>query len=405
MAVINPHTTRATGTVLTAAIYNTDHQNHITNANALNAGVVAVNTLFTTAAVRYDMAQIFTNVNKKQVRDNLGIFQYRYKRGFITKNNVSDLTNDIDFGPGECSSSDPLSPESMYLPTTLTKRLDAVWAVGNAAGMLDTGTITDITYHFYAIKRLDTGVVDIIASIATEKRAVVTMTIASPAVVTLTDHGFNVGASFKFETTGALPTGVVAGTQYFVIAAGFTVNSFQFSLTQGGAAINSSGTQSGVHTLQAGPVMPANYTHFRRIFSMIRTAGTILRYYQVSENKISYENPINTRNSAAALASSLLSFSVPKGIRLEPLIRINVILNTVSGVTTSFGSFAAGAMSIAVQTVAYNGASTFQVSVMQAGDFLTNYTQQIYAGVSLLSGTLAAHQIDTMGFIDNFLEN
>lgn len=37
MATINPHTTRATGTVLTAAIYNTDHQNHITNANALNA--------------------------------------------------------------------------------------------------------------------------------------------------------------------------------------------------------------------------------------------------------------------------------------------------------------------------------------------------------------------------------
>lgn len=42
MAVINPHTTRATGTVLTAAIYNTDHQNHITNANALNAELAGV---------------------------------------------------------------------------------------------------------------------------------------------------------------------------------------------------------------------------------------------------------------------------------------------------------------------------------------------------------------------------
>jgi len=36
MATINPHTTRATGTVLTAAIYNADHENHITNATALN---------------------------------------------------------------------------------------------------------------------------------------------------------------------------------------------------------------------------------------------------------------------------------------------------------------------------------------------------------------------------------
>lgn len=43
MATINPHTTRATGTVLTAAIYNADHQNHITNANSLNVDAAAWN--------------------------------------------------------------------------------------------------------------------------------------------------------------------------------------------------------------------------------------------------------------------------------------------------------------------------------------------------------------------------
>lgn len=42
MVVINPHTTRATGTILTAAIYNADHQNHITNANNLNAALIAL---------------------------------------------------------------------------------------------------------------------------------------------------------------------------------------------------------------------------------------------------------------------------------------------------------------------------------------------------------------------------
>lgn len=36
MTTINPHTTRANGTILTAAIYNTDHNNHVANANALN---------------------------------------------------------------------------------------------------------------------------------------------------------------------------------------------------------------------------------------------------------------------------------------------------------------------------------------------------------------------------------
>ncbi len=36
MSTITPHTTRATGTVLTAAIYNSDHVNHVTNATNLN---------------------------------------------------------------------------------------------------------------------------------------------------------------------------------------------------------------------------------------------------------------------------------------------------------------------------------------------------------------------------------
>ncbi len=76
----------------------------------------------------------------------------------------------------------------------------------------------------------------------------VTMTIASPGVVTWTGHGFVGGERILFRTTGALPTGVTAGTIYYVLAAGITSDTFQFSATDGGAAINTSGTQSGVHT-------------------------------------------------------------------------------------------------------------------------------------------------------------
>lgn len=60
MATINPHTTRATGTVLTAAIYNADHQNHIANANSLNAELIAA-----TAAI------IVTNANLVTTNNNL----------------------------------------------------------------------------------------------------------------------------------------------------------------------------------------------------------------------------------------------------------------------------------------------------------------------------------------------
>jgi len=50
-------------------------------------------------------------------------------------------------------------------------------------------------------------------------------------------------------TNGALPTGLTAGTTYFVIAAGLTANAFEVSTTVGGAAVNTSGTQSGTHTM------------------------------------------------------------------------------------------------------------------------------------------------------------
>ncbi len=81
-----------------------------------------------------------------------------------------------------------------------------------------------------------------------EFSATCTITIASPAVITSTGHGFVAGDAVVFSTTGALPTGITAGTVYYVIAAGLTANDFEISATRGGAAVNTSGTQSGTHT-------------------------------------------------------------------------------------------------------------------------------------------------------------
>lgn len=77
----------------------------------------------------------------------------------------------------------------------------------------------------------------------------VTVTIASPAVFSLTAHGFTVGTVLYFSTTGALPTGLTAGTTYYVISAGLTADVFEVSTTINGTAVNTSGTQSGTHTV------------------------------------------------------------------------------------------------------------------------------------------------------------
>ncbi|MGA0540731.1 hypothetical protein [Neotabrizicola sp. VNH66] len=87
-----------------------------------------------------------------------------------------------------------------------------------------------------------------------ESSSVVTMTIASPGVITWNGHGLTAGTAVTFATTGALPTGIVAGTTYYVLSSGLATNSFQIAATPGGTAIVTSGTQSGVHTATAQPI-------------------------------------------------------------------------------------------------------------------------------------------------------
>ncbi|MHC2298148.1 hypothetical protein [Rhizobium mongolense] len=89
------------------------------------------------------------------------------------------------------------------------------------------------------------------------KTSVVTMTIAAPGVISWNAHGLAAGTPVKFSTTGALPTGLVAGTTYYVVSP--TANDFSVAATPGGAPITTTGTQSGVHTATTAPVGTIKY--------------------------------------------------------------------------------------------------------------------------------------------------
>jgi len=73
-----------------------------------------------------------------------------------------------------------------------------------------------------------------------------TVTIASPGVLTVALRN---GTAVSLNTTGALPTGLSVGVVYYVV--GSTGTTCNLSLTFGGAAINTSGTQSGTQTISA----------------------------------------------------------------------------------------------------------------------------------------------------------
>ncbi|TGV61127.1 hypothetical protein EN784_01630 [bacterium M00.F.Ca.ET.141.01.1.1] len=74
----------------------------------------------------------------------------------------------------------------------------------------------------------------------------VTITIANPAVITWPNHNLTANDVFYIATTGALPAGMTADSPMYVKTV-LTPGTFTASLTPGGAAIATTGAQSGIH--------------------------------------------------------------------------------------------------------------------------------------------------------------
>jgi hypothetical protein len=100
------------------------------------------------------------------------------------------------------------------------------------------------------------GTIAIGAGPAWSRASTVTMTIATPGVISWTAHGLSEGDPVVFTNAGgALPTGITAGTTYYV-SVGPATDSFSVSTTVANAAagtkVATSGSQSGVHTATNG---------------------------------------------------------------------------------------------------------------------------------------------------------
>ncbi len=123
-----------------------------------------------------------------------------------------------------------------------------------------------------------------------------TITSAAPAVVTVPGYIPAVNDIVQFSNTGgALPTGVVAGTSYYVVSP--STDTLQISATKGGSAINttvSAGTgQLYVHLTSAqvyGTTLP-----FKPGYTCVaenNTTGSITLFGAADSNTTSYGNPV-----------------------------------------------------------------------------------------------------------------
>jgi len=199
-----------------------------------------------------------------------------------------------------------------------------------------------------------------VATDPTKTLGTATMTIASPCVVTLNSHGLTANDTIRFTTTGTLPTGLVVNTTYYVISTGLTVNTFQLSLTAGGTAINTSGSQSGTHTL------------YRTTPYAINDQDTRL--------------PTQAENDAMAGTSGNAVSGTNKFVDNDDTLGTGKVLRASSVVATAFGTGVDGALT-------YDGAATI-LGMAPAASVYT-LTRDIYGSTIVINGGVT---IETAGY-------
>jgi hypothetical protein len=119
-------------------------------------------------------------------------------------------------------------------------------AVAQGASLYVTWTGGTATTGFYEVLDADTDTEEVTIDLP-YVASTVTVSIAAPGVVTWTGHGLSVNDTIRFTTTGALPTGLAINTTYYVKTV-LSANTFTVSTSAGGAAVTTSGTQSGTQT-------------------------------------------------------------------------------------------------------------------------------------------------------------
>ena len=122
----------------------------------------------------------------------------------------------------------------------------------STTGALPTGLTAGTTYYVIAA-----GLTANTFMLAPQSRNV-TMTIANPAVFTNTSHGMAAGTPIIFQTTGSLPTGVTAGTTYYVAAAGLTANTFKVSPASGSTTVTMTKSSPAVFTTSSSHGLTVN---------------------------------------------------------------------------------------------------------------------------------------------------
>jgi hypothetical protein len=98
-------------------------------------------------------------------------------------------------------------------------------------------------------------------------------TAADTNIITSNGHGYTGGEKLQFTTTDTLPAGLAVSTDYFVLPASVTTNTFKVSATLDGPEVDVTDTGTGTHTmhLKGRVIYTKGYQH---ILLAVNTSGS-----------------------------------------------------------------------------------------------------------------------------------
>jgi len=185
-----------------------------------------------------------------------------------------------------------------------------------------------------------------------ESSKTVTISNASPAVITSAAHTLQAGTQIRFTTTGTLPTGLSLLTTYYILAGTtLTKDSFTVSLTDGGAAINTSSAGSGTHTIRYtsgnDSIVCSNYVYDNSGFGLnsnsqtrVKVSGNYFRNntypIQIGDAQVKASDWMITDNYSVAHTTS--NYPIVAATLTNTIMNGNVGFNSVQKGYTAYSS-------------------------------------------------------------------
>lgn len=150
------------------------------------------------------------------------------------------------------------------------------------------------------------------------------------------------------------------------------------------------------------PTLPSGFDRKRRIMSIMRDTTQIRQFRQLAGGRIFLLAPVSIRSGTAAATDVLVTCTVPAGIRVRPILQMNMVCSVSSTATNiaADGDMAStSGINIVQQVIAGTGGTSGDVTFID--HLFTNTAQQIRWSTSISGGTITTNNLNSAGWWDD----